>query len=130
MPVTVEWDNPEHTILRTESHGHWTWDEYHHAVDQALVMIKGVDHPVDLINMRAIDAITPPGNALPHLRRVMRDLPDNHRLTIMVNPNMQSKLMVGIFKRLVPVFTRTFQMVPSLQEARELIAHFNREKVR
>ncbi|MBK8024805.1 MAG: hypothetical protein IPK19_26150 [Chloroflexi bacterium] len=130
MPVTVEWDNSERTILRTDSHGHWTWDEYHHAVDAALVMMQSVDHDVHLVNVRHSDSVQPDGNALPHLRRVMRDLPGNHRLTIMVNTNMRSKLMVGIFRRVVPIFSRTFLMASSLEDARDLIGRYERERVR
>ena len=31
MPVTVEWDNPEKTIMRMSMIGRWTWDEAYEA---------------------------------------------------------------------------------------------------
>ncbi|MCK6578821.1 MAG: hypothetical protein L6Q98_12005 [Anaerolineae bacterium] len=130
MTVTVEWDNAEKTILRTDSYGHWTWDEYHHAVDTALAMIRAVDHEVHLVNVRHLDSTAPEGNALPHLRRVMRDLPKNHRLTIMVNPNLRSKMLMNVMKSIVPIFTRTFLMAASMDEARTLITQYERQRAR
>ncbi|MBK8024806.1 MAG: hypothetical protein IPK19_26155 [Chloroflexi bacterium] len=127
MPVIVAWDNDERTIVRTESSGHWTWEEYHTGVDQALALINSVDHPVHLINVRHPDAVAPEGYALPHLRRLMRNLPKNHRMTIMVNPNMQNKMMMGVFRRVVPIFSLTFMMARTLDEARNMIALYERK---
>ncbi len=49
MPISVTWDNPEHTVIHFTFDEHWTWDEYHVAASRISRMLEGVNHRVDLI---------------------------------------------------------------------------------
>lgn len=49
MAITVEWDNPEQTVLRLTFFGSWNCDELHRAVDIAEAMAAECSNPVDAI---------------------------------------------------------------------------------
>jgi hypothetical protein len=50
MPLRVYWESPEKTIIRCDSTGRWTWDEYHYAVNDIVALMATVTHRVYLIN--------------------------------------------------------------------------------
>lgn len=125
MPFVVVWDNEDHTVIRTETHGYWTWDEYHRALDAALDMMTSVEHTVDIINVRLPGSVTPSGNPLPHLMRASRIYPAHHRMTINVGSNTIGRSLTKVFLRLFPQFSKRLMIADSLEEARALIAELD-----
>ena len=49
MPIEVQWDNPEKTILRQKFEGKWTGKDYYVSLDEMSKLLKQVDHRVHLI---------------------------------------------------------------------------------
>ena len=49
MPIDVQWDDDNQTVIRYVFKTPWTWTEYHAAIEQAWTMAKSVDHPTDTI---------------------------------------------------------------------------------
>ncbi|HEX2619238.1 MAG TPA: hypothetical protein VHL11_03795 [Phototrophicaceae bacterium] len=122
MPAQVDWDNQEHTAIRTELSGKWTWEEYHTAIDQAVSLMKSVQHPVDMINMMQPDAVEPGGNPIPHIQRAMRAFPSNHRLTVNVGSTGRGVALQRIFRQMFPWLNRRFFNVATMEEAHKIIA--------
>lgn len=71
MPVSVEWDNPEKTIVRFIYAGKWTWEDFYKYIDQANSMMDTVDKPVVSIIDMSESSYLPPGAAM-HIRNVVR----------------------------------------------------------
>jgi hypothetical protein len=66
MPYDVAWYDEQHTIIRTDIHGHVSWDEWHEAIDKIAEKLAQSPHRVDLIFVDSVGM--PRGNPLPHLR--------------------------------------------------------------
>jgi hypothetical protein len=68
MSFTINWHDPEQSILHVINEGNPTWEEYHQKYDAALEAVRAAPHRVDVI----MDARTgmPPGNPLPHLKKI------------------------------------------------------------
>jgi hypothetical protein len=59
--ITVEWDNPERTILYTRYTDAWTWAEYEQALEDMGVLLNSVTHPVAIIrHIVDVEALLPP----------------------------------------------------------------------
>jgi hypothetical protein len=126
MPIQVQWDNEDKTILRYQYEGAWTWDDLYTALAQGYEWIDTVDHTVDIIiDLRQSSII--PSSALTHARNL-----DKHRhprigLTIAVGANRFIQLLADTFKRLVPSVASQYTLLATLDEARALIAR-NRQQ--
>lgn len=123
MTMHVYWDNEYKTILRCESEGRWTWEEYHQALNQVVDMIESVPHRVDLMNVPRRGAVTPSGSAMPHFQRALRILPSNTGLNVIVNTNAFGRAIISMFSKLYGRHTGgNIAAVGTLEEAYALIA--------
>ncbi|MEP6987374.1 MAG: hypothetical protein ABI970_17345 [Chloroflexota bacterium] len=103
MPFEFNWHDPEHTIIRVDTFGETTWDEFTKTVDRIVDELSKTDHRLDLVfnNQTSI----PKGNPLPHIRaanRRMSAYDDRFGLLITVGPRSISsviKVMVDIMMR-------------------------------
>lgn len=68
MSFTINWHDPEQSILHIVNDGPQTWEEYHAKYDAALEIVQAANHRIDLI-MEARSGI-PAGNPLPHLTEI------------------------------------------------------------
>ena len=68
MSFTINWHDPEHSILHVITDGTQTWADYHEKYDKALEAVEAASHRVDVI-MEARSGI-PAGNPLPHLAQI------------------------------------------------------------
>lgn len=122
MPIKIFWDDPELTIIRSEAQEAWTWEEFHEGLQKIIVMMKSVDHRVDIIHNHAPGTRRPQGSGMPHFQRALRIMPNNVGLTIFVNTNAFGRAVVSIFTRLYGKQKNAkFVMVGTLEEARKSI---------
>ncbi len=49
MSISVQWDNPEQTIVRWDFDGEWTWEMFRKAQYASNQLILSVRHRVDII---------------------------------------------------------------------------------
>lgn len=123
MPMYVFWDDADHSIIRTESEGRWTWDEYHVALDQILKMIQTVDHRVDLINLPRPDALPPTGNPQPHYERALRMLPPNVGVNIIISQSLMGRMLVSLWSKMPGnKLGSAIKLVENLEAAHAFIA--------
>ena len=121
MPITVQWDDPDETIMRNEFSGKWSWEEFFEANRQASVMMAAKDHSCDIIaNMRP-GTMESAGPALHNARQVMLAYPPNFGLLVVViNPLLG--MLTNVFKRFDSNLGSRVVSVATLEQAREMIA--------
>jgi hypothetical protein len=49
MPISVQWDNPDKTLLRWNFEGKWTWDDYYAAMEQNNALLDSIQSKADLL---------------------------------------------------------------------------------
>ena len=120
MPVSVEWDNSEKTIIYAR-YERWTWDDFYDALRQCTELSNTVDHQVDII-CDLVDSLIPKGGTITHAAATLKQ--DNERvaLIILVTPNRFVQALTQMSQRIVPGFQKKYRMTPTLASAREMIA--------
>lgn len=123
MAITVQWEDAAQSIIRSESSGKWTWEEYHEAVEKVVMLANSVDHRVDLIINTLDGATAPSGSSMPHYQRAQRIMPDNVRMNVIANTNTFGRVIINTFTRLNNgKGTLKVMAAGTLEEARALIA--------
>ena len=84
MGITVEWDNPEQTVLLFTNAGDQTWEEFFTGVRKVNEMIRSVPYYVALIiDARELKSIPP--SAMTHFRNALNSLPPTTKVIGVVN---------------------------------------------
>ncbi len=122
MPITINWDDPEHTILCTRTAGQWTWEEFSDCIHGAVGLMKEVDHLVYIINIRERGAATPHGDAINRIRSIIKLMPNNYAMTINVTETLYGKAIANIVLKVVPGMSQKIVFASSVEEAYEVIA--------
>jgi hypothetical protein len=121
MPIHLEWDNEDKTIIRFDFDGVWTWDDFVTKHNEANAMISGVDHTVDLI-LDLQKSGSRPSNLFTNIKRFESDKAPNQGRLVVVRDGQFIKVMLSTYTRLFgsktnPDLTR----VDTLEEARNLL---------
>lgn len=124
MPILVQWDNPEKSIVRLEFERGWDWDVLKQAIQQADDLITSVSHTVHLI----ID-ISKAGGLPRDFMTAAGDLFEqgearaNEGEKIVVGAGMLIRAAYAGFQAVYGyrLATRPFQFVGNLEEARNLV---------
>lgn len=123
MPITLEWDNPEKTIIHMKVEGRWTWDEMYQSSIDGYKMLDSVPHRVcSLLDFTQAQGI--PSNAITHARNMMNKQHPRTGLTVMVGVSPLFLNLWRVFVRVYMLFAREqdFTFAGSLEEARTIIA--------
>lgn len=120
MPVSVQWDNPEKTIIYAR-YERWTWDDFYSALAQCVELSATVDHMVDII-CDLVDNLVPKGATISHAAATLKQ--DNYRggIIILVTPNRFVQALTQMTSRVLPDFKKKYRIVSSLEDAHQLIA--------
>jgi hypothetical protein len=124
MAVSVQWDNPEKTVIRFDYDAHWVWDDFHHAVDQAFLMVDEIDHEVASI-LDMTHSLGMPPNAMAHARTLTQHQHPRIAVQVTVGGNRFVKLMTDAFVRMYGSLGGKVSsyFVNTVDEARYLITH-------
>ncbi|MEO8393092.1 MAG: hypothetical protein ABI700_08860 [Chloroflexota bacterium] len=123
MKFTIDWDDPEHSILYASYEGEWVLEEYTASFDQGVQMMRSVDHRVDVI-VHTLDAAaqSPPLWALRTWRYAVINSPPNAGLTVSVPGNAGVRAFSFALSRLAgPHYYGKLATADTLDEARQLI---------
>lgn len=123
MPVTVEWDNDDKTIVRMEMVGTWTWEEAYAGSERGYALLDSVGYEVGVI----IDfsrGISLPPNAITHARGMIKRRHPRTGLTVFVGANTAFSSLWNIFSRVYTLFAQKQNSVFALtgDEARAILA--------
>ncbi|MFC1961404.1 hypothetical protein ACFLYO_11930 [Chloroflexota bacterium] len=123
MPVTLEWFNPEKTILLEDFYGTVTIEEYHQMVDEAAALLKEraiVIHIIADFSKTTLSQL--PTNLLAAQRYADLHLPPNQGIVAFVKPGLMIAEVIRIGKRLRLASTRYVFLATSREEAQAIIA--------
>jgi hypothetical protein len=124
MGVKAVWDNEQHTIVRYDLSGRWTWDEFFIAYEDAKAMLNATPHAVHFI-LNPTDAASrshlPPG-IVSHIGNIGRARLPNAGITVAIGSSNFVKSLVNTAARLYPRIRKTYQFVETLDDARALLA--------
>ena len=108
MPVQIDWENQDHTIVRMELIGHWTWDEAYDGSSIGYTMLESVDHVVNvIIDLRKSTGL--PLLALTHARNMIARRHPRTGLTVFIGTN-------SLFLTLWRIFSSAYKQVAHTQE--------------
>lgn len=122
MPITIEWDDSEKTIIRYTYQGKWTWEENDQISAQSVAFAKEVDHPLDvIIDFRNSHLL--PERALSRFRDYLTpsDKTMSFQTAVLVFQSEFLARMLEIFSRLYSGVRGKIHSATSVEEAREII---------
>lgn len=121
MGISVQWDNPEKTIVRWDYDPGWSWDDFFTAQKQIEALVDSVGHRVDMI----LDVRNSPD--------VPQDMPDHfhgmtptrlrRRVMIIVGANSAMEAMLGAYAKYQPGAGKGIVVADTLEKARAMIAN-------
>lgn len=120
MPVFVQWDNPEKTIIYIR-YEQWTWDDYYDALRESASMAATANHSVDII-AHLSDNTIPKGGTLTHAAASIKQGDEHVRLIVLVTSNRFVQSLVDMSSRVLPDIKKKYRVVSSVDLARQLIA--------
>jgi hypothetical protein len=126
MPIEVQWDNAEQTILRFDYTTPWTWEDLRAAVQEASGMSRDIGYTVCVINDVTRASALPDG-ALVTFRGISRLTPDNTGLIVIAGGGMLVDAMITMFRRLSGAQAANWRTAKSLDEARAMIQVWREE---
>jgi hypothetical protein len=118
--ITVEWGNPEKTILLIKMHLGWTWGDMYQAAKEGEELVAIVGHPVCTIADFS-EANQIPPRALTHIKNMNRPAHKNQTKLAIVGLNLVGKSMINIFIQLYGAFVSgaEIKLVSTIEEAYE-----------
>lgn len=129
MGIQVQWDNPQHTIIRYDFAAHWTSEDFFDAIAADDDMIASVDHPVHLIlDMSKSDTV--PVVQLTRLRRIAGSVGEQTGLIVLVGANMWINALADIFQKVYASRVDHFcglLHAPTLDDARRRITEHEQQ---
>lgn len=99
MPIQVNWDNAEKTILHFEFEGVWTWEEFEPIHKQAAEMTAGMDHTIDVI-FDVEKSASKPKNLMLNMQRFSGIVPPNWGRQVIVRKGQFTKTMIYTYSRI------------------------------
>jgi hypothetical protein len=122
MPVKVEWDNEEKSVIRFTYTGNWTWDEFYIHVKEANEMMDSVDKTcVSIVDMSKGSRL--PANASIHIRNIIRQSMshNNSGITVFIKAETIVKMIIDALRMNYPDIKdfSNFMYAKTVEEARE-----------
>jgi len=127
MSITVEWDNPERTIILCTYRDTWTWEEFFGAAQEASDLQDTVQHTVDMVlDMR--DSASTPSGVTGKFKEIARISHPNTGIRVLVTDADVMKLLFQVFATVYRPAARKYQVVDSLEKAYALIANLQQQR--
>ena len=118
--ITVEWDNPEKTVLLMTFHPGWTWQDIYDASDEAYGFVDSVDHTVHiLVDLSSVDNIAK-GLNIVRLKSVTDHIRPNTGKVVLYG----AKTLFGnMAKTLITIFDlkKVLDVAPDAEKARTML---------
>jgi hypothetical protein len=120
LPVIIDWENEEHTIIRFTLRQRWMWSDVRAAKEQIDSMMSTVDHKVNLIVSNE-HTNWMPGNFNQNVLGIIRDIHPNMGLLIVVSTNALFEQLFRLFVTLNGGVPFEFVFVQSVDAAHETL---------
>jgi hypothetical protein len=120
VPIDIEWGNTEKTVIIVTMDWPMTWEGIQAAWEQGTGMMRSVPHTVHMIVIGKSNRF-PQGNILANLQHIVKNIPPNFGLAIMVTDNRFQEIINSILFKVTPRLNKTGHVVPTLAAAYKLI---------
>ncbi|MBI5668525.1 MAG: hypothetical protein HZC41_11015 [Chloroflexi bacterium] len=121
MPITLDWDNDDKTILLERFISPWTIEEYYRLIDDEAALMAQVSHPVHLI-LDGSQSPLAPRQMFTGIQYALKRLPPNQGLIVFVRANRLLQLFIEVARQMSPQIAQATCYARSVEEARRLIA--------
>lgn len=118
MAITVEWDNPEHTIALMHFSSGWTWNELFRAIDDYKAMVMNSPWNVQLIIVIAEQKL-PPHDFVLNAREISRVVPAHSWSGFIVTRSPAMRMTFKTLYNLKYPSVTGFQLSDSVEDARQ-----------
>lgn len=99
MPITVDWDNEEKTIIRWQFLAKWTWDDYYAALQVSRQISRQESYMLDIIvDMR--DSKSLPSHLFTHAQNALQANEINVGTIVVIGVTPLLRSAFNTFKRL------------------------------
>ncbi|MEP7288969.1 MAG: hypothetical protein ABI947_24715 [Chloroflexota bacterium] len=123
MPVTVAWDNDDHTTICINLIHPWGWVDYDTGIAQVYGLMNSVEHTVNVISNIPQGTSFPMGNVLLHFRHTTESLPENIGQIVVSGGNLAANIVIAIFGRAYSALGSRLAFANNLEEARTLLTN-------
>jgi hypothetical protein len=120
MPVHVQWDNPEQTVIYVRYEGRWTWEEFYQAVKETQELGASVGHRIDII-AHMMDGFVPHGAPFVHSQNALKQKNATLGRVVVVSDNRFVQGLMSVSARVNPRWKDKYSTATSVEEARLLI---------
>lgn len=127
MPIHVNWDNDEKTIVRYTFVGKWDWNDFWEAAKASTELSNTVPHQtVDVIGDLSQTHMMP-ARGLKHLQNVTKLRPANRGVVYFYGANRFVRQLTDALIRMSPNLANDYHMVDTEEDAYNGI-EYDREK--
>lgn len=121
MPIQMQWEDAEKTILRHTYEGHLSVEDMRAAIEENYALQTSVEHPVDVISdARSIKSFDP--KLLSSTSGFAdRKAPTNQRMIVVVGTNLMLKTLLKLAKRFASKTTEHLHHAESMEQALALL---------
>lgn len=124
MPIIVQWENNEKTIMRTTFTTPWTWNALPAIRQQGLEMMAEVEHLVDsIVDFRTVEHI--PKGSLSAWRSMRSSRTSQQGVTVIVGTLPTIRMLYHSYVTAFPSAREVYRLVYTLEEA-----HATLDKIR
>jgi hypothetical protein len=127
VSITVEWDNPQKTVVRYIFSRGWTWADYHNSIQRAVELVADIPYTVNMIIDLSNSSLLP-SNILNTVGNSMRHSPKPYDLAVIVTTNRFVESIIDILQRVYPAQGAKHPCVKTLEEARAMLAEHDRKR--
>ena len=121
MPITVQWDNEEKTIIYYTFDGAWTWDEFYAVYRDVYAMLDTVQHPVHaIVDLRSSRLL--PRDTLTQMRRLTYEQHENGGMTVFITSNPLAHTFYTLLTNLYRRALEIFRLAATPEEAYQMLA--------
>lgn len=121
MPVSMDWDNAQRTVIRVTFDGVWEIKDIHLLINKGVSMMESVDHDVDAIYDFTRSRFSPK-----HILTTVDYMESSHniheRLMIMVNASVYIRSLTKVAVVMAPKTFGNVHFVNCIEDAYALIA--------
>jgi hypothetical protein len=122
MSIQVNWDNPEHTIIRYQFERSWTWNDFFAAVRTAKGLIDAAPaERVGVIMEGQSRHMQFPPNMLTHFKNALRNRHQKTEIVAVVIDNAFLRVIVNSLIVLTGSSKETLQITEDLEQARAIV---------
>ena len=123
MPIYIEWENKQKTLLRQKFVDSWTIPEYYESITRYNEMQTSVKHPVHtIVDLRA--SHIPPANAFPAAHNTMLNRYGNQGYIFILNPKPILRVLMNTFLVGKPALKNKVLFIDHVKETDSLIHQY------